>query len=95
MTVIVTSNAPGRVRGFLASCLLEIAPGVYTAPNITAAVRERIWAVLAEWHEEWSGATVVMTWQDPELPGGQGVRSLGHPRCEFVPTESVILAKRH
>ncbi|NJN36487.1 MAG: hypothetical protein HC794_04785 [Nitrospiraceae bacterium] len=31
-------NAPGRYRGFLASCMLELAPGVYTSPQMSEAV---------------------------------------------------------
>ena len=46
MTVIVTVNVEGRYRGFLASTMLEIAPGVYTSPDMTAGIRERIWEVL-------------------------------------------------
>ena len=42
MTVLVTRNAPMRYRGFLASCMLELAAGVYTSPRMTRAVRERV-----------------------------------------------------
>ncbi|MEO0813153.1 MAG: type I-E CRISPR-associated endoribonuclease Cas2e, partial [Myxococcota bacterium] len=38
MTVIVTRNVPMRFRGFLASCMLEIAPGVYTSPGMNRGV---------------------------------------------------------
>ena len=37
MCVIVTRDVPARVRGFLASCMLEIAPGVYTTPFVSPA----------------------------------------------------------
>jgi CRISPR-associated protein Cas2 len=94
VTVVVAVNAPGRVRGFLASCMLEIAPGVYTAPEMSAGVRERVWAVLTSWWEEWPEASIVMTWRAPSQPGGQGVLSLGEPPCELVPTESVTLVRR-
>ena len=43
MTVIVTVNVDARYRGFLASAMLEIAPGVYTAPRMTSGIRERVW----------------------------------------------------
>src|SRR5271166_2557028 len=56
MTVVVTRNVAPRFRGFLASVMLEIAPGVYTAPRMTKAVRERVWAALGEWFD--AGATV-------------------------------------
>ena len=52
MTVVVTRNVPDRYRGFLASCMLEIAPGVYTSPNLSRAVRERVWAVCCDWAGE-------------------------------------------
>lgn len=94
MTVVVSVNAPGRVRGFLASCMLEIAPGVYTAPDMTSAVRDRIWSVLSDWWDEWPETSLVMTWAAPSEPGGQGVRILGEPPRELVPTESVVLMRR-
>ena len=50
MTVVVAVNVEARYRGFLASVMLEIAPGVYTSPNMTTGIRERIWNVLAEWY---------------------------------------------
>ena len=49
MTVIVTVNVEGRYRGFLASVMLEIAPGVYTSPEMTSGIRDRIWDVLMRW----------------------------------------------
>lgn len=94
MTVVVSVNAPGRVRGFLASCMLEIAPGVYTAPDMTGTVRDRVWRVLEGWWDEWPETSLVMTWSAPSEPGGQAVRFLGQPPRELVPTESVVLMRR-
>ena len=45
MTVVVTINVAARYRGFLASAMLEIAPGVYTSPNMTSGIRGRVWEV--------------------------------------------------
>lgn len=84
MVVIVTRDVPDRFRGFIASCALEIAPGVYTAPRMSAAVRERVWAVLADWHATLGGGSIVMTWRDPTAPCGQGLRTLGLPARTFV-----------
>lgn len=42
VTLIVTRNAPDRFHGFLASCMLEVAPGVYVSPRMGRAVRERV-----------------------------------------------------
>lgn len=94
MTVVVCVNAPGRVRGFLASCMLEIAPGVYTAPEMTEASRNRIWNVLESWWDEWPETSLVMTWVAPSKPGGQGLRSLGQPPRDLITTESVVLVRR-
>ena len=52
MTIVVTVNVEGRYRGFLASAMLEIAPGVYTAPMMTSGIRDRIWDVLSRWYYE-------------------------------------------
>jgi CRISPR/Cas system-associated endonuclease Cas1 len=46
MTVIATRNVEPKVRGFLASVMLEVGPGVYCAPRISPAVRDRIWSVM-------------------------------------------------
>jgi CRISPR-associated protein Cas2 len=51
-----------RFRGLLASCMLEMAPGVYTAPKMNRAVRKRVWGVLEEWFNELGGGGIVMTW---------------------------------
>ena len=94
MTVIVTRDVAPRIRGFLASCMIEIAPGVYTSPRLSVAVRERVWAVITEWFEELGGRCIVMTWQDPRTPGGQLVRVIGEPPVELVDHDGVILSRR-
>lgn len=94
MTVVVTRNAPGRIRGFLASVMLEIAPGVYSAPRISPAVRERVWTVLSEWFSQQGDTSVVMTWQDRDTPGGQTVRTLGTPPIDLVTVDGLVLARR-
>ena len=45
MTVVVTTALPDRFRGFLASCMCEVAPGVFTSPNMSDGVRQRVWGV--------------------------------------------------
>ena len=77
MTVVVTINVEARYRGFLASVMLEIAPGVYTSPNMTRGIRERIWNVLAEWYYQLGQGSIVMTWRDPSAVGEQQIRTLG------------------
>jgi len=74
--------------------MIEIAPGVYTAPRLSVAVRERVWTVIVEWFEELGGRCIVMTWQDPRAPGGQTVRVVGEPPVELVDHDGVILSRR-
>ena len=100
MTVVVTRNVAPRFRGFLASAMLEIAPGVYTAPSMTAGVRDRVWEVLAEWFA--AGATtggrpddvasILMTWRDKTAEGGQRISTLGVPAKILVEADGIILA---
>lgn len=94
MTVVVTRNVPDRYRGFLASCMCEIAPGVYTAPRMTVAVRKRIWRVLERWFTPGSDRAVVMTWRSPKAPGGQEFQMLGVPRKDLVNHHGIYLSCR-
>lgn len=94
MTVIVTRNVSGRMRGLLASTMLELSPGVYSAPRISPAVRERIWSVVASWFTAENQASVVMIWQEHGMPGGQAVKMLGSPPLELVEVDGIVLTKR-
>ena len=94
MTVIVTRDVADRFRGFLASVMLEIAPGVYTSPRLTRAVRERVWRVMTEWHAAFGGGSIVMTWRDREAPGGQAMSSLGEPPRQFQDADGLLLVRR-
>ena len=94
MTIVVTRNAPDRFRGFLASCMCEIAPGVYTAPRMTAGVRKRVWAVMESWFQPGPEVSVLMTWPDRKLAGGQAIQSLGIPRQELCAYDGVFLSRR-
>jgi CRISPR-associated protein Cas2 len=96
MTVVVTRDVPDRFRGFLSSCMLELAPGVYTSPRMTAGVRERVWAVLAEWYHAVPQGSIVMTWVDRTQTGGQEVLTLGVPAKELVDVdnEGLFLVRR-
>ena len=93
MTVIVTVNVEARYRGFLASVMLEIAPGVYTSPNMTSGIRERIWDVLRRWYYELGQGAIVMTWRDPSGVGDQQVLTLGEAPKEIVDADGVYLVK--
>lgn len=95
MTVVVTRNAPERFRGFLASCMLELAPGIYTSPAMSDAVRERVWAVCCEWAGSLPGdGGVLMTWRDARRPGGQAILTVGWPRKELAELDGLWLDRR-
>ncbi|MHB1938458.1 MAG: type I-E CRISPR-associated endoribonuclease Cas2e [Acidobacteriaceae bacterium] len=48
MVVVITRDVEARYRGFLGSAMLELAPGVYAHPRMSAGVRLRIWSVLQD-----------------------------------------------
>jgi len=94
MTVVVTRNVSDRVRGFLASSMLELAPGVYSAPRISPAVRERIWCVLSGWFPNETQASIVMVWANSEMPGGQSLLTLGCPPIRITEIDGLLTARR-
>ena len=93
MTVVVTVNVEARYRGFLASVMLEIAPGVYTSPRMTSGIRDRIWDVLSGWYNELDRGAIVMTWSEPEAVGEQRIRLLGDAPKTIVDADGVHLVK--
>ena len=93
MTVVVTRDVQARYRGFLASCMLEIAPGIYTAPNMRRGVRERVWKVMEEWYGTLGRGAIVMTWRDASHPAGQGLAFLGEPPKEIIEQEGMLLVR--
>lgn len=94
MTVVVTRDVPDRYRGFLASVMLEIAPGVYTAPRMTKGVRERVWRVVEDWWGTAPGGSVLLTWYDASERGGQAIRTLGLPPVHLHDEDGIFLACR-
>jgi CRISPR-associated protein Cas2 len=94
MTVVVTSDVPDRFRGFLASCMLELAPGVYTSPRMNESVRLRVWQVLTDWWVHLRRGHIVMTWPEPSRVGGQGIAVLGVPDRFLVEVDGVFLSRR-
>lgn len=95
MTVVVTRNVPDRYRGFLASCMLEVAPGVYTSPRMTKGVRERVWQVCIEWSAALpTDGGVLLTWRDKDQPSGQGLRTIGWAKNHIVDHEGVWIVRR-
>ena len=94
MTVVVTRNVSARIRGFLASTMLELSPGVYSAPRISPAVRSRIWDVLQSWFAYERDALITMVWQERTQPAGQAVKVLGEAPVELVDVDGLILCRR-
>lgn len=92
MTIAITRNVPDRFNGFIKSCMHEIAPGVYLAPDISKAVRERIWEVMLEWSELIpDDGGIVFIWKSAEAPSGFGVRLIGWPSKELMEYEGTWL----
>ena len=94
MTVVVTRNVSNRVRGLLASSMLEMAPGVYSAPKLSPTVRARIWNVLEEWFPAEKNASVIMLWAESGQAGGQATRMLGLPPVTLVDVDGMLLGRR-
>ncbi len=94
MTVVVTRDVESRYRGFLASAMLEVAPGVYVSPELSKGVRERIWTVISTWYDILNRGAVVMMWRDTTASGGLALRHLGDPPKEIRDADGVLLVKR-
>lgn len=94
MTVVVTRDVESRYRGFLASAMLEVAPGVYVSPELSKGVRERIWTVISTWYDVLNRGAVVMMWRDTTASGGLALRHLGDPPKEIRDADGVLLVKR-
>lgn len=94
MTVVVTRNVTDRVRGFLASSMLELVPGVYSAPRISFAVRERVWRVLSDWFSSEMEASIVMVWANPDMPGGQSMLTLGCPPIKIAEIDGLLVTHK-
>lgn len=94
MAVVITRDVEARYRGFLASVMLELAPGVYAHPRISAGVRARIWSVLSDWHGQLRRGSIVLTWGESAANGGLGMLSLGEPPREIVAHDAILLVRR-
>lgn len=94
LTLIVTRDVAPRFRGFLASAMQELAPGVYVNPRMSAGVRERVWAVLTEWFNEIGGGSIVMAVRDNREEGGMAVSTLGIPARTLENITGMLLVRR-
>ena len=94
ITMIVTRNVEARYRGFLTSVMLEVAPGVYVAPDLSEGVRTRVWKVLSAWWAALRTGSVVLVWRDTSAVGHLRIRTLGEPPKDIVDADGVLLVKR-
>lgn len=94
ISMVVTTNVERRYRGFLTSVMLEVAPGVYVAPDMSAAVRKRMWDVLSAWWRFLGNGSIVLVWRDKDVAGSLQIETLGEPPKEIVDADGVLLVKR-
>lgn len=94
MVVVITRDVEPRYRGFLGSAMLELSPGVYAHPRMSAGVRERLFAVLEGWHQALGRGSIIMTWADSAAHGGLGLAILGEPPKQIVAHDGILLARR-
>ena len=94
MAVVITRDVEPRYRGFLSSIMLELAPGVYAHPNLSAGVRSRVYDVLGVWYGHLQRGSIVMTWVDKSAPGGLGLLTLGEPSRDIFDHDAVLLVRR-
>ena len=94
MTVVVTRDVEARYRGFLASVMLEVAPGVYVGPDVSQAVRERIWTVVTKWFAFLGRGAITMVYRDSTASGNLRVHQLGDPPKELWDADGVLLVRR-
>ena len=95
LTIVVTRDVEMRYRGFLTSVMLEIAPGVYVAPEMSAAVRSRVWTVMTNWWNALGRGSLTMVWRDTAAAGKLRIETLGEPSKEIVDADGVLLVKRN
>jgi CRISPR-associated protein Cas2 len=93
-TLVITRDVEARYRGFLTSVMLEVAPGVYVSPRMSAGVRDRVWAVVSDWWSTLQRGSLVMIWRDKAAAGHLRIETLGEPAKEIIDADGVLLLKR-
>ena len=93
-TVVVTRDVEARYRGFLASVMLEISPGIYVSPDLSKGVRNRTWEVLDDWYRTLRRGAIVMIWRDNSACGNLSFQHLGDMPKEIVDADGILLVKR-
>ncbi|MBX3598249.1 MAG: type I-E CRISPR-associated endoribonuclease Cas2 [Rhizobiaceae bacterium] len=95
LTMIVTRDVEMRYRGFLTSVMLEISPGVYVSPDMSAGVRERVWTVMTDWWTSLGNGSLVLVWRDTKAVGNLSIATLGEPPKTIVDADGILLVKRN
>lgn len=94
LTIIVTRDVEMRYRGFLTSVMLEVSPGVYVAPDMSAGVRDRVWKVMSDWWLAMGTGSLTLVWRDTSVTGSLRIENLGEPPKTIVDADGVLLVKR-
>ena len=94
LTLIVTRDVEDRYRGFLGSLMLEVAPGVYVAPRLSKATRERVVAVIGGWHALLRRGSLTIIWRASDQPGGIGLLTFGEAPKDVAEVDGLLLMRR-
>lgn len=94
LTILITRDVEERYRGFLSSVMLELAPGVYASPHLSARARDKVWSVVSDWHANLGQGSVTLVYPDRGADGGLMVRSVGTPSRLPVRLDGVLLTIR-
>ncbi len=92
--MIVIRDVADRFHGFLSSVMLEVAPNVFVSPRMNPGARERVWAVMTDWHRHENQGSLVMVWRDLNAVGGVGIANLGDPPRELIEADGMWLVRR-
>lgn len=94
MTVVITRDVEDRYRGFLLSCMPEVAPGTYAAVGMNQGIRTRMWDVVSGWHEQLQRGSISMIHEDRSSPSGLRIISVGTPARELVDLDGFYVSLR-
>lgn len=94
MTVVITRDVEDRYRGFLGSVMLELAPGVYAQPRMSAGVRARVLDVLSDWHGSLGRGSILICWAETVGHGSLGLVTFGEPPKDIVRHDAMLLVRR-
>ena len=61
---------------------------------MNAGVRNRVWAVMTDWHGHLNRGALLMMWSAPDEPGGIGLRTLGEPPKSLEVVDGLLLVKK-